>query len=236
MIEQNHRSASGGSIHLPALDPGITRLEYSSAVDTVIHALAVDHLLLSGDDAVWIDPGTHAQTGPLTELAPSDRILDRIQVARGFTPFQHLDLLRSLPDLCSNDTSLVVVPDIDRYYRDESLFADEGTEMLLSGIASLATAAREHDVAVLLTQTAADSFTEPVSTAADQHITCEQTPFGPRFKTPEDETLVYPVDGGQWVQTTLSFWADILVAREPLYDRQAGDAVETLEVSSCGAN
>jgi hypothetical protein len=138
--------------------------------------------------------------------------------------------------LCSSDTSLIVVPDIDRYYRDDSLFADEGTEMLLSGIASLATAAREHDVAVLLTQTAADSFTEPIRTAADQHLTCEQTPFGPRFKSPEDETLVYPVEGGQWVQTTLSFWADILAAREPLYNQQAGDSAETLEVSSCGAN
>jgi hypothetical protein len=235
MIDRNRPPPSTNTTYLPDLNSGITLLEHSTDTETVVHALAVDHLLLSGGDAVWIDPGTHAQTGPLAELAPSERILDRIQVARGFTPFQHLDLLRSLPDLCSNDTTLVV-PDIDRYYRDESLFADEGTEMLLSGIASLVTVAREHDVAVLLTQSAADSFTEPVSAAADQQLTCEQTPFGPRFKTPEDETLVYPIDGGQWVQTTLSFWADILAARESLYDQQAGGAVETPEVSSCGAN
>jgi hypothetical protein len=236
MIEHNQRSASGGSTYLPELGSGITLLEYSSAVDTVIHALAVDHLLLSGGDAVWIDPGTHAQTGPLTELAPSNRILDRIQIARGFTPFQHLDLLRSLPDLCTTGTSPVVVPDIDRYYRDESLFADEGKEMLLSGIASLASVAREDNVSVLLTQTTEDTFTEPVRTTADQHLTCEQTPFGPRFQTPDDETLVYPVEGGQWVQTTLSFWADILAAREPLYDQPLENPVGTREVSSCGAN
>jgi hypothetical protein len=236
MIKQNQRLASGGSIYLPALDSGVTLLEYSSAVDTVIHALAVDHLLLSGGDAVWIDPGTHAQTGPLTELAPSNRILDRTQIARGFTPFQHLDLLRSLPDLCTNDTSLVIVPDIDRYYRDESLFADEGKEMLLSGIASLGAVAREDDVPVLLTQTTEDTFTEPIRTAADQLLTCEQTPFGPRFQTPDDETLVYPVEGGRWVQTTLSFWTDILAAREPLYDQPLENQVRNREVSSCGAN
>ncbi|WP_336325184.1 hypothetical protein [Halovenus sp. HT40] len=236
MREQNQRSASGSSTYLPALDPGITLLEHSSATDTVIHALAVDHLLLSGGDAVWIDPGTHAQTAPLTEVAPSNRILDRIRVARGFTPFQHLDLLRSLPDLCSDDTSLVVVPEIDRYYRDESLFADEGKEMLLSGIASLATIARESDVPVLLTQTAEDTFSDPIRTAADQHLVCEQTPFGPRFQTPNDETLVYPGEGGRWVQTTLSFWADILAAREPLYDQPLEDPTGTREVSSCGAN
>lgn len=86
--------------------------------------------------------------------------------------------------------------------------------MLLSGIASLATVARETDVSVLLTRTTEYPFSEPIRTAADQHRTCEQTPFGPRSQTPDDETLVYPVEGGQWVQTTLSFWADILAALE----------------------
>jgi hypothetical protein len=236
MRDANQRVSSDESTYLPELDSGIALLEYSSAIETVIHALAVDHLCCSGGDAVWIDPGTHAQTAPLTELAPSDRILDRIRVARGFTPFQHLDLLRALPDMCTEKTSLVVVPDIDRSYRDESLIADEGKEMLLSGIASLAAVAREHDLTVLLTQATHDAFSEPVRTAVDQHLTCEQTPFGPRFQTPDDETLVYPVEGGRWVQTTLSFWADILAAREPLYDQPLGESPNPLEVSSCGAN
>jgi hypothetical protein len=138
--------------------------------------------------------------------------------------------------MCTDKTSLVVVPDIDRYYREKSLLADEGKEMLLSGIASLAAVAREYNVSVLLTQTVEDTFSEPVRTAADQYLTCEQTPFGPRFQTPDDETLVYPVEGGQWVQTTLSFWADILAAREPLYNQPLGESPETLEVSRCGAN
>jgi hypothetical protein len=222
--------------HLPDLQQGITLLDADSAVRTAIHALAVDHVLLSGGDAIWIDPGTHARTAPLTELAPSDRILDRIRVARGFTPFQHLDLLRSLPGSLTDDTSLVVVPEFDRYYRDGSLFADEGRDMLLSGLASLATAARDHDVAVLVTRASSDSFSEPVDAAADQHLSCERTPFGPRFQTPEEETLVYPVDGGRWVQTTLSFWADILSAREPLYEHQLGETTDSPEVSARGSN
>jgi len=62
------------------------------------------------------------------------------------------------------------------------------------------------------------------------------TSLGSAFQTPDDETLVYPVEGGQWVQTTLSFWADILAAREPLYNQPLGESPETLEVSRCGAN
>lgn len=232
----NHPPTVGDTPYLPDLDSGITLLEHSNDTETVIHALAVDTLLRSGGDAVWIDPGTHAQTDPLVELAPSDRVLDRIRVARGFTPFQHLDLLRSLPGSCTTDTSLVVVPDIDRYYRDDSLLADEGTEMLLSGLASLAAVARAQERSVLLTQTAADSFTDPLDAAADQHLACEQTPFGPRFRTPDEETLVYPVDGGRWVQTTLSFWKDILAAREQRSGQVPDCPAGTTEVSGCGAN
>jgi len=230
------RSELDNEAHLPDLQPGITLLDADPAVGTAIHALAVDHVLLSGGDAIWIDPGTHARTEPLTELAPSPRILDRIRVARGFTPFQHLDLLRSLPGFLADDTSLVVVPELDRYYRDDSLFADEGRDMLLSGIASLATAARDHGVAVLVTRANTDAFSEPVETAADQHLTCERTPFGPRFQAPDDETLVYPVEGGRWVQTTLCFWADILAAREPLYERQPAETTDCPEVSVHGSN
>lgn len=235
MSARNRHIEPDDTTYLPDLQQGITLCSTDAAVDSTIHALAVDHVLLSGGEAVWIDPGTHAQTGPLSELAPSDRILDRIRVARGFTPFQHLELLRSLPGLAT-DCSLVVVPQLDRYYRTDSLLADEGTEMLLSGIASLATVARDHDVAVLVTRSREDGFSEPIETAADHTLACESTPFGPRFQADEEETLVYPVDGGRWVQTTLSFWTDILAAREPRHELPHPQPSHPQEVSIRGSN
>lgn len=221
---------------LPELEAGITLLAAGPTVERVIHALAVDHVLRSGGTAVWVDPGTHAQTAPLVELAPSDRILDRVRVARGFTAFQHLELLDSLPDLLGRETELVVVPEIDRQYRDGSLLGDEGRDMLLSAIAALATVAREHDLSVLLTRTAADELGEPIETAGDRLLECEVTRFGPRFRTGNDETLVYPVDGGRWVQTTLAFWTEILAAREPLYETEIEGSDPELGVSARGAN
>lgn len=203
---------------LPALDAGITLLEADADVRRAIHALAVDTVLLGDGDAYWVDPGTHAQTETLVSVAPSPRILDRVHVARGFTPFQHLDLLRSLPALCSDRTALVVVPRLDRYYRDDGLLGDEGQEMLLSGIAALAGASRAHDIPVLVTRDTADEFSGPVEAAATQTLTCQQTPFGPCFRGDGQETRVYPADSGQWVQTTLAFWEAVLAAREPLYD------------------
>lgn len=233
MSRTNAVSKEHISPQLPDLQPGITLLDSESAVDNPLHALAVDQTLVSGGEACWIDPGTHAQTAPLVSVAPADRILDRIHVARGFTPFQHLELLRSLPDFCPDGTELVVVPDIDRYYRDDSLLAEEGRDMLLSGLATVARLARDQNLVVLVTRTGEDEFSEPIEAAADRTLRCEPTPFGPRFRGPEEETLVYPVDHGQWLQTTLSFWERILAAREPLYTAVSG---QQQEVSIRGAN
>lgn len=216
---------------LPELDAGLVLLELDGAVERAVHALAVDHVLQSGGDACWIDPGTNAQTDPLVELAPSDRILDRITVARGFTAFQHLELLRSLPEFCTASTELIVVPAVDRYYRADGLLADEGREMLLSGIAALAGIAREQEIPVVLTRAAADEFSQPVAAAAERTIACERTPFGPRFRTDGEETLVYPVDGGRWVQTTISFWERILAVRA-----SAASERTQQEVTARGAN
>ncbi len=235
MSASNHTRELARSVSLPELEPGITLLEIDASLSRVIHALAVDSVGLSGGDALWIDPGTHAQTAPLVELAPTDRILDRIHIARGFTPFQHVELLRSLPGLVTDRTAVVVVPHLDRYYRDGALFADEGREMLVSGIASLARVAREHEIAVLVTRMTDDDVSEPLETAAHQTLRCESTPFGPRFRTETDETLVYPVEGGLWVQTTLTFWADVLAARQSRYQQSEG-TITPQEVTAHGAN
>jgi hypothetical protein len=221
---------------LPELEPGVNELTVESSVSHAIHTLAVDQVLLSGGSACWVDPGTHAQSDPLVELAPSSRILDRIHIARGFTPFQHLELLRSLPGVCSDEMSLVVVPELDRYYRDDGLLADEGEDMLLSGLAALAKTARTYDVPVLVTRHRSDSFSQPIANAAVQQLACEATPFGPRFSTGDDETLVYPTDDGHWVQTTLTFWKQILDAREPLYDSSPAEHQHATGVTAHGAN
>ncbi len=220
---------------LPELEQGMTLLTTDSTVDSAIHALAVDHLLRTGGEAVWIDTGTYAQTDPIVELAPSPRIFDRVRVARGFTPFQHLELLRSLPGTVTEETELLVVPDLDRYYRDGDLLGDEGREMLLAGIAAIARAVRRDGLAILVTRAEADEFSEPVKTAASHTLRCEGTSFGPHFRTGDEETLVYP-GGGQWVQTTLAFWRDILAAREPLYESCPGEMTAKQEVTIRGAN
>lgn len=229
---------------LPDLDPGLTMLTLDSDVEHALHALTVDHVLQSGGDALWVDSGRYAQTGPLVEMVPTDcvsparRILERVHVARAFTPFQHLALLQSLSELRTDRTELVVVPDFDGYYRGGELLADEGQEMLLTGLASVAALARRHDVPVLVTRRREDEFSEPLATAATRTVVCEATPFGPRFRTDETDTLVYPTEHRGWVQTTFAFWKRALATRQSLYDEVpgTGESTSTREVTVRGTN
>ena len=104
--------------------------------------------------------------------------------------------------------------------------------MLLSGIAVLAGVARDHEIPVLVTRKTDDEFSEPVENAASRVLHCHSTAFGPRFRTDDEdtETLVYPIEGSTFVQTTLAFWERVLAARTPLYE-DAGQ-----EVTARGAN
>ncbi|MFC3958931.1 hypothetical protein [Halovivax cerinus] len=199
---------------LPELEPGITLLE---AVDSLVplHSLVVDHLLIDGGDGYWVDSHGHARTDVITDVSPSDRILDRIEVARGFTARQHHELVATLSDR-RIDPSLVVAPAVDGQYRDDDLRGDEATDLLLRTLARLARLARDHDCPVLITRARDDALSEPVSEIAAHTIRCHSTPLGPRFEGDDFETLVYPQEDG-WVQTTLAFWAEVLRVRQPLY-------------------
>lgn len=199
---------------LPSLEPGVTLLETNARGP--LHALVTDHVLLERTTAYWIDTHGYASTHPLVDIAPSDRILDRIHVARGFTPQQHYALCESLLERQDIDPGLIVVPAVDGHYRDDDLYGEEGEAMLVRVLAKLSALARRHDCPVVVTHTRADEFSEPIETCASQRIDCLETPMGPRFVGEEFETLVYPLENG-WVQTTFAFWERVLEARQPLY-------------------
>jgi hypothetical protein len=214
---------------LPTLDPGVQLLD-ADRTDAVgpLHALVLDQVLADGGMALWVDSGGHAQTAPLVRLAPDDgsgtgeRVLDRVQVARAFTAYQHLALVERLHQRVTGDTSLLVLPAIDAHYRADDVGRERGQRFLLRALATVATLARECDFPVLVTRTRTDEFAAPVPRAADRTLTCERTEFGPRFAGADFETLVYPHGDGT-VQTTLAFWQRVLAARH------AGDGGSSAE-------
>ena len=83
---------------LPSLGDGITLLDVEGGRGVpILQSLVLDHLLLHDGPAFWIDANGHATTTTLAQIAPSQRLLNRIHVARGFTAYQHYGAVCQLP-------------------------------------------------------------------------------------------------------------------------------------------
>jgi len=210
-IPQNGGSADP---ELPELQTGVRLLDVDGEERATgpLHSLVLDHLLMNDGNVVWVDAAGHAISQSLASLAPSGRTLDRIRVARGFTAHQHYALVRQLREEVDEDTSLVVCPAFDHFYRDTETYADEGEDLFLRALATISSIADRHDVPVLVTRARQDELSDPLAAAAAETIRCEQTKFGPRFVGDDFRRLVYPLEDGT-VQTTLSFWRRVLEAR-----------------------
>jgi len=204
---------------LPTLDEGVYHLSSDKNTRSVLVSLVVDHALLNDGPIYWVDALNHAATDPIAAVAPSQRVLDRIHVARGFTPYQHYSIVETLLDRASTESpALVIAPAVDTMYREPTTGIDD-CELLSRTVARLTALQRIHDCPILLTTTRDDELTAPVRKSVTAHLNCEQTACGPRFVSDAFETLVYPLENGL-VQTTIAYWQSIIEARQPLYSAQ----------------
>lgn len=204
---------------LPALEPGVTRIETDDRATGALPSLVLDHALLHEGPVWWVDSGGHARTDRLARLAPSERALERIRVARAFTPYQHSALVEQLTERATGNAALVVCPSVDGQYRHGDAPRGGPRRMVASAADRLERVAADTDTPVLLTCEADDALSAPVADATDRTVGVESTPHGPRFVGEETETLVYRDATG--VQTTLAFWARVLTRRQAALAEQA---------------
>ena len=231
-----------GDVLLPSLDDGLTMLDIEGKrAVPVVQSLVLDHLLTADGPAFWVDAMGHATTSVFARLVPSRRMLDRINVARAFTARQHFAAVQSLRSRINDhiqettvvDTetarrnpqqvdageathlpAILVAPAVGELYRSaDSLTETEGTRLLARALARMSRYATAYDVPVLVMRGDDDAFGAVIDAAADHHIECEQTRMGPRFVAEDFETLVYPVEDGEYYQTTFAYWQHVLQAR-----------------------
>lgn len=198
---------------LPSLDTECYLLETTDDTTGSLQSLVLDHLLLKNGIAYWVDAAGHARTDALARIAPSDRLLDRIQVGRGFTAYQHASLIDRTLEVIDEDTALVVAPAIDAMYREHDFRGPDTEAMLEQSVSRLTTRCREYGVPLVLTCNQRRESSAPVARHVDETIRCETTRFGPRFIGDGFETLVSPVGDGH-MQTTLAYWAQVLEHRQ----------------------
>ena len=212
---------------LPELAPGVTLVDVDDDLGvTPVQALLLDRVLGSDGPAFWVDGANRANTTRLRELAPADRVLDRVEVARGVTAHQHTALLDRLAGRLAAraSPSVVLATGLDARYRDADVDGELAESMFVRAIAAVARVARVHDAPVLVTRRRDDEFSRPLRRAAATRLRCTATPFGPRFEDAagEAETLVYRGADG-WAQTTLAYWREVLEHRARVHESTALD-------------
>ena len=220
-----HTRSRRPTADLPELAPGVTLVDVDDELGvTPVQALLLDRVLGGDGPAFWVDGANSANTTRLRELAPADRVLDRVEVARAFTAHQHTALVDRLSGrLAARESpSVVVATGLDGMYRAADVDGEFAETMFVRAIASVARVARVHDVPVLVTRCREDDFSRPLRRSAKTHLRCRETPFGPRFADAagDAETLVYRADDG-WLQTTLAYWREVLEHRARMHESAA---------------
>lgn len=211
---------------LPALEPGITRIETDERATGALASLVLDRAMVDDGPVWWVDSNGHARTGRLARLAPSMRTLERLRVARAFTPYQHSALVQRLTERVTDDASLAVCPALDGQYRSGDAPRGAPRRMVESAVTRLRELADAVGLTVLVTCRTEDALSGPIVDAADRTLRCERTQFGPRFVGTETETLVYEDATG--VQTTLAFWARVLTQRRAALEQGRLSPTEVL--------
>jgi len=206
------KSAKQTTPTLPSLGTDTYLLDTDDSTTGPLQTIVLDHLLMNDGMAYWVDTAGHARTDTLARIAPSTRLLRRIQVARGFTAYQHAALLDRVTEQMTPETALVVAPAIDMMYRDDDSYGVDPAELLRAAVETLTNRCREYDIPLVVTCRRRDAVSAPIARHADETIRCETTQFGPRFIGNDFETLVYPLGDG-FVQTTLAFWEHVLARR-----------------------
>lgn len=209
---------------IPSLDTGITHVNTDTHTTEVIQSLVLNHLITYAGTARWVDAGGHARTDTMHRLAPNPRLLDKIQVARAFTPHQHFALVEQLTESVDGETTILVLPAINTFYAGDEVMTGEGEEMLHETLQTLHNIVDEHGIpALITTETCGEALSYVAETYAARTVSCTMTEHGPHFASDTFETLVYPGNG--YVQTTIPLFQAML--REQ-YQRRAGSNREAV--------
>lgn len=127
------------TVDLPEIVSGVTLVDVDTDLGvTPVQALLLDRVLGGDGPAYWVDGSNRANTTRFRELAPADRGINRIEVARGFTAHQHTSLLDRLAGRLEAQESpsvVVVATGLDARYRDADVDDDLVEQLFIRAIA-----------------------------------------------------------------------------------------------------
>ncbi|MFB6105420.1 MAG: hypothetical protein ABEJ70_00465 [Halobacteriaceae archaeon] len=213
---------------LPRLESGVTVLERPDR-GTGLHRLALATLADRAGTALWVDARGDASTYLLYDLA-DERTLRGLRVARAFTAYQHVAVVRAAARAADARTALLVAPAVASLYRDDDVPGREGERLLDATLTTLAGLADVLEVPALVSvrADAADALADRVRDAADATLAVRDTRLGTVVEGEAFAPRGYH-RRGYW-QTTVPYWVDLFGAVDD--DRRHSPAPAVPEVDA----
>lgn len=192
---------------VPTADPGLTVLQCPHPRSGALHRVALQTMQESTGEVYWVDARNTASTYALARLAPADRVLADVRIARAFTAYQHCRLVERVINRVTPQTGCIVAPNSPALYRDDDVPAHEATDMLGAVLDGLATLADTLQLPVVTSVTELDRLGTQVTDRATREVECVETALGYRFDGDDVDAHGY-WQGGHW-QTTIPYWVDL---------------------------
>lgn len=190
----------------PDVDQGINLVKKPEETP-VLQALTAKALAGKDAKAVWADVKNEASTYALAGQRPD--LLERVEVGRAFTPFQHHRLIHELEEFIYPDTELLVAPHFPLLYLEGSTNQWESEELFEESWKELKRLQKRHGLKVLVTLPDSGSqLCLKVEVDSEKVIEVEETSSGWKYSSENFETKAYRRTS-KIFQTTMRLWEDV---------------------------
>jgi len=153
---------------------------------------------------VWIDTGNESSTYALS--AQKTEILDKVKIARAFTPFQHHTLIQNLEETIEDKTEILVIPNIDMMYSNGQINEWEAEELFKESWNKIKEIKQNYNIKILVSTVNSVPGLK-IKSEANHRIEIQETEQGDRYEGDKFQQNAYRRRNS--LQTTLSAWQNM---------------------------
>ena len=187
----------------PEVEKGINLVRKPGRMPA-LQALTAKSLAGKQSKAVWADVKNEASTYALAGQKPS--LLEKVEIGRAFTPFQHHKLVHELEDFIDSDTEVLVVPHFPLLYLSGSTNEWESEELFEESWNEVKRLQKKYGLKVIVTVPNSESqLCLKVEADAGKVIEVEKTSSGWKYSSEDFDTRAYRKNS-KIFQTTIRFW------------------------------
>lgn len=187
---------------VPPIYGDITLVEHRTDLPILQSLIARN---LDTGKALWVDSGNSSSTYALSSIG-GEKLLEKVEIGRAFTVFQHYQMICELEKYIESDTELLVFSNLTLLYDEGGANDYESRELFEELLDKIESIIEGQNLKVLIDLPSVDSeLNLLVRKKAEKIVKVEQNSKGLRYSSDEFETSFYKDSSS--VQTALPYWS-----------------------------